>query len=45
MKKVALVTIHGMGKTDSNYADDVIRLLRKRLGEKAIDVAIHTVFY
>jgi hypothetical protein len=45
VKTVALVTIHGMGKTESSYAAGLNLALRKMLGARATRVSFHSVFY
>ena len=45
MTKVALLTVHGIGKTAANYADPLIATLRSRLGAEASQVAFLPVYY
>jgi hypothetical protein len=45
MKKAALVTVHGMGTTPCNYADELTKELRRRLGTLFDDLHIGTVYY
>jgi hypothetical protein len=44
-KKAAFITVHGMGKTDRNYNDEIVRELRQRLGAVSDDLHIGTVYY
>lgn len=45
MASVALVTVHGMGKTDTNYADELFNALRPRLGADWDHVDRLSVYY
>lgn len=45
MKNVAVVTIHGMGETEPDYADDLQRRLVKKLAGKAPQLHFGTVYY
>jgi hypothetical protein len=44
-KKVAFITVHGMGRTDRSYNEDVVRELRQRLGARSDDLHIGKVYY
>jgi hypothetical protein len=43
--KAALVTVHGMGKTESNYATEFIGEIKKRLGSKSDGVYFGSIYY
>lgn len=44
--KAALITIHGMGETQSDYADDLISRVDAKLGDAdAADVSFQTIYY
>ena len=45
MKNVALVTIHGMGETEPDYADDLQHRLVKTLASKAPQLHFGSVYY
>lgn len=45
MAKVALVTLHGMGVTESTYADDLLEKLRRRMKADFEDVEVQSVYY
>ena len=45
MKKVALITIHGMGKIKPNYYKDIEHAMKHRLGEQWEQVAFRPVQY
>jgi len=45
MKKVALITLHGMGITPENYADELISDLAYRLGSDFNSLHIGSVYY
>jgi hypothetical protein len=45
MKKVALITVHGMGDTRSTYANGLWRDLKSRLGSRATQVALAPIYY
>ena len=45
MKNVAVVTIHGMGETEPQYADDLKRRLQKQLAANAAQLHFGTVYY
>lgn len=45
MRQVALVTIHGMGETPSDYADMVFKVLHERLADIAAWVLFRSVYY
>lgn len=44
-KKAAFITIHGMGDTERSYNTDVVSELKSRLGTKANDLYIGSVYY
>ena len=43
--KLALITVHGMGRTAPTYADALFAQLRRRLGAAARDVHFGSVYY
>lgn len=45
MTKIALITIHGMGRTETNYASELRSELESRLGDKFAQVAFHSIYY
>ncbi len=45
MKKVALITLHGMGKVNPSYYSKLEEGLRKRLDERWLDIAFYPVQY
>jgi hypothetical protein len=45
VKKAAFITIHGMGDTEPSYSANVISDLTSRLGAKAADLHIGSVYY
>lgn len=45
MAQIALLTLHGMGVTLKDYADDLQRELNSRLGESWQEVAFESVYY
>jgi hypothetical protein len=47
MKQVAIITLHGMGKTTPDYAEDLRNALLNRVGRAAWEQAVHfgPVFY
>jgi hypothetical protein len=45
MTKIALITIHGMGRTEANYASDLRSALENRLGEKFAHLAFRNIYY
>ena len=46
VKKVGLITLHGMGETEENYADDLLEGVQERLGEEAwSEVSFQSVYY
>ena len=45
MKKVALITIHGMGKIKPNYYEDIESALKQRLAESWDEIAFRPVQY
>ena len=45
MKKVALLTVHGMGTTPKNYADEITAELQKRLRDKFAGLHVGSVYY
>ncbi|MCW8915784.1 MAG: hypothetical protein OQK24_08015 [Magnetovibrio sp.] len=45
MKKVALVTLHGMGKIKPNYFGDLEKGLKKRLGDRWSQISFQNVQY
>lgn len=44
-KKVALLTLHGMGEQHEGYSRDLEKMLRKRLKNKADDLAFIETYY
>jgi hypothetical protein len=44
-KKAAIITVHGMGKTERDYNEEIVRELRRRLGAMSDDLHIGTVYY
>lgn len=44
-KKVALLTVHGMGETPPNYNSDLKSAIRERLGELADGMHVGSVYY
>ena len=45
MTRAALITLHGMGNTPSDYADELIGAVRTRLGAAATAVSYQAVWY
>ncbi|WP_166838431.1 hypothetical protein [Rheinheimera pleomorphica] len=45
MNSVALLSIHGMGETQPDYADALFSTLRQQLGPQAAKVFFHSVYY
>jgi hypothetical protein len=45
MKKVALITIHGIGSTPPNYNAPLQQELRRRLGQRMDEVHVGSVYY
>ncbi|WLI90583.1 hypothetical protein Q4S45_05545 [Massilia sp. R2A-15] len=45
MPKVALITVHGMGVTLSDYAEPLKARLKHELGDRYLDLTIRPVFY
>lgn len=45
MSKLVLLTLHGMGVTKENYADELQQGLRKRLGGRWTAVSVQPVWY
>lgn len=45
MAKVALLTVHGMGLTSSDYAEELRQALQGKLGGRFDDVAFETIHY
>ena len=45
MSKAALLTIHGFGRTDQNYADEIFGELRQRLGAAAGELHLGSIYY
>lgn len=44
-KKVALITVHGMGETQPNYNAELVSQLKRRLGSASADLHIGSVYY
>jgi len=45
MKKAVLITVHGMGTTPRDYADEIKKELQRRLGNRFTDLHIGSVYY
>jgi hypothetical protein len=45
MVKLAFLTVHGIGKTQPDYADELWRTLSGRLGPRADEVAFRPIYY
>jgi hypothetical protein len=46
VKKVGFITLHGMGETKKNYADDLLEGVKERLGDDAwSEVSFQSVYY
>lgn len=45
MKKAALITVHGMGDTPPNYADQIKAEISQRLGPKSDALHVGSVYY
>ncbi|MES3023819.1 MAG: hypothetical protein V4857_19815 [Pseudomonadota bacterium] len=45
MKNVALVTLHGMGETPPDYAEEILKPLRKKMGSLIDAVDVRPVYY
>ncbi|MEB6368992.1 hypothetical protein SB6412_02617 [Klebsiella pasteurii] len=44
-KKAALITIHGMGKTDPTYADAFFKKINKKLGSRSENLHTDKIYY
>lgn len=44
-KKAAFITVHGMGRTELNYDDEIVQELKGRLGSLADDLHFGKVYY
>jgi hypothetical protein len=44
-KRAALLTVHGMGDTEEDYADDLLEEVRDRLGAKSADLHTGAIYY
>ncbi|PWF48798.1 hypothetical protein [Massilia glaciei] len=45
MKNVALITLHGMGETPPDYAGEILKPLRKKMGSLLDAVDVRPVYY
>ena len=45
MKTVALITLHGMGETQPDYADELFQRLQQSLSQQAQQLYYNTVYY
>lgn len=44
-KKAALITIHGMGKTEPTYADSFLKKINKKLGSRSENLHTDKIYY
>jgi dihydrofolate reductase len=44
-KKAAFITVHGMGKTNRTYSEEIVRELRRRLGAMSDGLHLGKVYY
>ncbi|MDV6345315.1 MULTISPECIES: hypothetical protein [unclassified Nitrosomonas] len=44
-KKAAFITVHGMGRTDLNYNQEIVQKLKRRLGSLSDNIYMGKVYY